>query len=254
MAALHSIPEPTLDPAFLALVRAAGDSPERARDAALAAAGDCPAPEDVVRLQQGRLADEHRRRALARHLVSCPRCGGSNLGALLRAENVRDGSPATAGRTLRSAGLARVAAAAALLLAGLVGVRSGLEAERLAGAWPVDAYGLELRQAPAEPSSRRVLVRAEADGHLALVRRSATAIRIEAVEGTARTVPVRKGEEVVLPLDRALEIPAAEDWLVLHLSSPPTDAALEALAVEVVRGAHPTGVDVLRFPVAKTRP
>lgn len=244
-----------LDAEFERLIRAARQAPARERDRALAAAGECPTAEDVRRLHDGRLLEADRRNALARHLSSCPRCADANLATLLATE-----VPAT--RTItpvrpmrRVAGMARWAAAAVLLIAALVGVESGARGTAaLGGAWLVDPFGQELRDALAEPVARRVLVRASSDGWLVLVRRGAETVRVEAIDGPARITRVHGGEEVVLPLTGALEVPAPEDWIVLHLRSPIDDEQLDALARRAVRGDRPAGVDVLRFPVSPTRP
>ncbi|MFG0320466.1 MAG: hypothetical protein ACF8XB_24555 [Planctomycetota bacterium JB042] len=265
MCGSHETPDPTLDPELELRIRASREAPARVRDAWLAAAGDCPAEEDLTRLADGRLVDAERRRELGRHLVSCPRCADRNLGHLLAADAAAGATPplrsvggdlgrALPGPIRPAARAGRWAAAAAILLATVVGLGT---AERttpaLDGAWLVDPYGFELRSLPAEPVGRRVLVRASADGVLALVRRSASDVGVERLDGPHEQLPVAAGEEVVLPLRRALEVPAAEDWLVLHLESPVSDAELRALARRAVVGERPAGVNVLRFAVAPTK-
>ncbi len=265
MCGSHETPDPTLDPELERRIRASREAPARLRDGLLAALGDCPSEEDLTRLADGRLADAKRRHELGRHLVSCPRCADRNLAHLLAVDAAAGATPSVRpvaddpGRAppapVRPAvRVVRWAAAAAVLLAAVVGLGT---AERttpaLDGAWLVDPYGFELRSLPAEPVGRRVLVRASSDGVVALVRRSAEDVLVEPLDGPREQLAVSAGEEVVLPLRRALEVPAAEDWLVLHLDGEVPDAELRALARRAVRGERPAGVTVLRFPVAPTK-
>ena len=252
-----------IDASFRAVVRSALHSESRAFDAALAADGECPTAEDVAFLDAGQIVDPARREALARHLVSCPRCLEANLAALL--VPVCGGTGRSSGplRVVKTTGvptLATWAAAAALLLCAYFAQSPTGSATNsaLGGTWLVDPYGLEMRSAPRAPVGRRVLLQAKRGGFVALVRLSTGATAgtgptvVEPVDDTHVTVAVTSGDELILPLDHAIAVPTSEDWLVLWLDMRLDAAGLEALATRVARGARPTGVEAQRLIVPPT--
>jgi len=247
-----------------------GASSMRLARGAVAAAGECPQPQEVVALERGEVVDVRSREALAQHLIDCPRCFESSLVALSgQGSGERAGVANSTMSTARDAGfavspagrsgrrwsirIAALAAAALLMLSAFALIEfagePGARAPGLAGMFLADAIGLEMRSAPAE--ARRAVVLVEKDGVVSLGRFMHGELRIEEVEGAATSVAVTAGEEVVLPLDRALLVDGPQTWMVLHrsgsASSLDAEVDLESLFRDAARGRHPAGISSRRL-------
>lgn len=148
--------------------------------------------------------------------------------------------------------VARYAAAAALLVGATLTFATwdpaspepGLAAVRV-----TDPYGLETRNVHElrVGESRRVAVVAERGGRLALATASATGAAWRFVDGSERLLAVDAGDEVLLPIDAALPVEAAEDWLVVRFDVDATPNTLDAeLLGRLLRGERFAGVEVVR--------
>jgi hypothetical protein len=220
-------------------LRAYAGSDLRAEERELAASGTCPRPEEVAALQAGRIPEPERRR-LAEHLLSCPRCVDANLAQL---------APTPAAATAFRRWRPWLAAAALLLAVPLLwfALRGPAPSVGLGDVYWVSESGIIVRaEPPPVDAPRRVLVEVRAGGHVALVLTEDGTPRSVAVEGDRSWAAVSAGEEVVLPLDRALAIPSHARCLVVFAPEPLSDAALADAARRVLRGeAPPSGVAVV---------
>lgn len=221
----------------------------------LAQTSDCPDPSELLLLARGEVAGP-RKESLARHLLACPRCLETNLEVLSRPQVPVAVAPVS---TVRSRPrLSLLAAAAALMIAALMlgeAFRPGVRGP--SGAFLVDAYGLETRgvEQGADASRRRLLVVTEDAGYcsLARLRGTGSAATAEAVDGAAFSTKVAQREEVVLPLDRALDVAGPETWLAIFSSAPLDAKQVEAIAERAAKGSVDAGVAVTRIPLGAAR-
>lgn len=259
--------EPDFDPddSVERLIASAKGSAQWAEERSLAQNADCPAPEELRDLERGLIGDPSLRRKLARHLVACPRCFERNLELFSKLQQLVVSPLETAGVAEPVASLpvsrrpirwrAVLAAAAALFVTiGLLRVPVTSPApSRLVGIFPTDSHGFEMRSAPApiEPEfvDRRVAVEVGASGFVALGRFTASGIEPMEVERTALATVVTAGEEVLLPLDRAVASAIGETWLVVFANTEPSAAELGTWMSRLASGYAEEGVEARRVVV-----
>ena len=222
------------------------DSDLRRSESRLAALGECPEPADLDALRRGTIESVEKRTALARHVIACPRCADPNLTVL-----ASDAEIPLEPKGIRVRRFAVVAAvAAAVLLVAIVSLRPSRLAlgPALSQVLLVDAAGREMRDAepPRVGESRRALVVVARTGFAALVRLASAngEATIEAVDAAARWAAVTAGEEVLLPLDRAVSISRAETWIVVHADRPLGDEELIRIARAAAAGTPPSGTSI----------
>lgn len=250
----HREQEPDFDPddSVERLIASAKDSAHWAEERLFARDADCPTPEELRDFERARIADDSRRRRLARHIVACPRCLDRNLSVFGAAESIDapvspalpapvSSMPVTLSRRPRVAWLA--AAAALLLTVGFLnGVAVPTDPARLGGVFATDADGFEMRSGAETPEAvlveRRVAVEVASSGWVALGRFTKSGIEPLAVSGASLAAPVTANEEVLLPLDRALPCEPGETWFVLWSRTEPSADALARRMMSAARGYH----------------
>jgi hypothetical protein len=168
-----------------------------------------------VALQKGEIRDQQRRQALARHLLACPRCADPSLKVLLPQREAR----------VRQLAKVVLPIAAAVLLAFLffpdkapTEPATELVGEVFVDCYLVDATGLVLRGPEGPATARRALVQVSQAAQLALLVEEQGLWRMEAVEGKELWVAAEPGEELLLPLDRAVDLRSPSRWAILGRS------------------------------------
>lgn len=260
--------EPDFDPddSVERLIASAKGSAQWAEERSLAQDADCPAPEELRDLERGLIGDPSRRRKLARHLVVCPRCFERNLALFSKLQQLVVTPLETVGVAEPVASLPRVSrrpirwsaflAAAAALFVTVSLLRVPVTSptpSRLVGIFPTDSHGFEMRSAsvPNAPElvDRRVAVEVGANGFVALGRFTPNGIEPMEVERTALATVVSAGEEVLLPLDRAVPSALGETWLVVFAESEPSAAELRDWMNRLASGYAQDGVEAQRIIV-----
>lgn len=239
------------DDVLESVITRAGTSRMFAFERELAAAADCPTEFELRELARGAIEVKTRRVALARHLVTCPNCLERNLAVLGNESHAEFSQPAgqATGPARRLAPRLFLATAALVLCA--VWLRSGVgpaPASPIASARGTDRYGFEDRSSGEfdDVVPRRTVVEMKRGGSLALAVLEGTTARLENVDGAKRTVAVRSGEEVLLPLDRALLCKKGDVWLVIHSDLAIDEARLADALPELARGYEVTGFTATR--------
>lgn len=233
------------DDVLESVIAAAGKSRAFALERELAATADCPTEGELRELARGALDDRSRRQALARHLITCPDCLDRNLEVLGReAAITRVTESSFASRPLAVS--LRVLAAAAVLAISTVALRlpdPRSEVAPIASVRGTDAFGFEDRNGGVadDVALRRTVVQAGSDGFLALAILDGTAAQRVAIDGPRYSLGVRSGEEVLLPLDRALPCRKGDVWIVIHSASAIDDAQLARALPALSRGYEVAG-------------
>lgn len=238
------------DEVLESVIAAAGKSRTFALERELAASADCPTEVELRELARGSLDNRSRRQALARHLVTCPSCLERNLEVLGR-EAAFGQAPASplAGRPLAVS--LRMLAAAAILAISTIALRlpdPRSEESPIASVRGTDAFGFEDRNGGVTDAvaMRRTVVQASNDGFLALAVLDGPKAELIAIDGPRHSLGVRSGEEVLLPLDRALPCRKGDVWLVIHSATAIDDAQLGKALPDLVRGYEVSGLRAQR--------
>jgi hypothetical protein len=250
------------------LIESVSRSREWAEQRSLALGGGCPTLEELADHAAGRLPAGRHRRLLAQHIVACPHCFERNLAQLARlgaeepnvaAAPPRSSSPNVIPLQRGAFRLAPAIAAAAVLLLGcalLLGriggdVSSFVSGAALGGLHPADENGFETRNGGGavrpDVLPRRVVAEIERDGFVALGRFAGAEIRVERVSGAATMAAVVAGEEVLLPLDRALECAIGETWLVIHGDRELSPSDVSGVMTRLAKGYQVDGFSAERI-------
>lgn len=238
--------EEPIDAAVKRLAAEYRESDLRRSESQLAALGECPEPADLDALRRGTIQSAEKRTALARHVIACPRCADRNLTLLASDVEIQQMSNGT--RVRRMAIVA--AAAAAVVLVTWIALRPGGPplSPALGQVLLVDAAGREMRDAepPRVGDNRRALVVVARTGFASLVRLASENgdATIEPVDAAARWAAVTAGEEVLLPLDRAVSISRAETWIVVLADKPLVDDELIGIARAAAAGTPPSRASI----------
>lgn len=269
---MKSNPNDFDDPQLERDMQAFCESELLASERTLASTGDCPDPREILALSRGEIHAAKRREAVAKHLLFCTECSDRNLSLLFQGEpdvavlppdSIHQGqSPQTPDPAspvpMRVAPpkvmpWPRWVAAAAILIAtglGIFGVDGPPLSEGFTHVRVTDGYGLETRSVHRllVGEARKVSVAATSSGVVALGRASATGFHWEPIEDGRLTASIADGEELVLPIDHAVELQSDEDWMLVEFAEGSNAAPVidQALLGRLLRGEVPAGVTLSR--------
>jgi len=266
---MKSNPNDFDDPQLERDMQAFCESELLASERTLASTGDCPDPREILALSRGEIRAAWRKEAVAKHLLFCTACSDRNLSLLLQEESSEDDLPAEQSRPIGASAPARldpapaarpavipwprwVAAAAILIVTslGIAGFDGGPANTGFSHVRVTDGYGLETRSVHRLQAgeARKVSIAATTAGVVALGRASATGFAWEPVDRGQLTANIADGEELVLPIDHAVELQTGEDWLLVEFAERvASDHVIDqALLGRLLRGEVPDGVTLSR--------